>query len=121
MDARLSLWLNSGESDYGEFSKKSVPQTIVGESMGESMTEPPTGEPRPGRYRHYKGKHYIVLGTARHSETEEALVVYRQDYGERSLWVRPLAMFLESVEQDGRRVPRFEYCGDATAGTDGME
>jgi hypothetical protein len=71
-------------------------------------------EPRPGRYRHYKGRHYVVLGTARHSETEEELVVYRQDYGERSLWVRPKAMFLESVERDGRLIPRFERCGDAS-------
>ena len=45
---------------------------------------------KPGRYRHYKGRDYIVLGIARHSETQEELVVYRQDYGERGLWVRPL-------------------------------
>lgn len=62
-----------------------------------------------GRYRHYKGHEYIVLGVARHSETEEELVVYRQDYGERDLWVRPLAMFVESVESEGRSVPRFQY------------
>lgn len=53
---------------------------------------------KAGRYRHYKGNEYIVLGVARHSETEEELVVYRQDYGEKGLWVRPLAMFLETVE-----------------------
>ena len=62
---------------------------------------------RPGRYRHYKGPEYLVLGVARHSETEELLVVYRQDYGERGLWVRPLAMFLETVVVEGREVPRF--------------
>ncbi len=62
-----------------------------------------------GRYRHYKGKDYIVLGVARHSETDEQLVVYRPDYGDRGLWVRPLAMFQESVEVEGRIVPRFEF------------
>lgn len=66
-----------------------------------------TDEPRPGRYRHYKGGHYEVLGVARHSETGEALVVYRPLYGERALWVRPQAMFTESVTVDGKRVPRF--------------
>ncbi len=64
-----------------------------------------------GRYRHYKGNEYTVLGVARHSETEEELVVYRQDYGERGLWVRPKDMFLESVEVDGNPVPRFAYLG----------
>lgn len=64
-----------------------------------------------GRYRHYKGNNYVVLGVARHSETEEELVVYRQDYGDRSWWVRPKAMFLEAVELDGRRVERFRYIG----------
>jgi hypothetical protein len=65
----------------------------------------------PGRYRHYKGRDYIVIGTARHSETEEELVVYRQDYGDHGLWVRPLAMFVETVEIEGRQVPRFQYIG----------
>ena len=67
---------------------------------------------RPGRYRHYKGNEYIVVGVARHSETEEELVVYRQDYGERRLWVRPLAMFVETVNRDGSLVPRFEPFAD---------
>ena len=62
-----------------------------------------------GRYRHYKGKEYFVLGVARHSETGEELVVYRPDYGDRDLWVRPKAMFLEHVEINGQSVPRFEY------------
>jgi hypothetical protein len=62
---------------------------------------------RPGRYRHYKGNDYTVLGVARHSETLEELVVYRQEYGERGLWVRPAAMFAETVEVEGRAVPRF--------------
>ncbi|HEV7280225.1 MAG TPA: DUF1653 domain-containing protein [Pirellulaceae bacterium] len=67
----------------------------------------------PGRYRHYKGKDYVVLGVARHSETKEELVVYRTDYGDRSLWVRPKAMFLETVEVDGRSVPRFLFVGES--------
>ena len=63
--------------------------------------------PEPGRYRHYKGKDYEVIGVARHSETQELLVVYRCLYGEFGLWVRPLAMFVEEVEIEGRLVPRF--------------
>lgn len=67
------------------------------------------GTVKTGRYRHYKGNEYIVMGVARHSETDEELVVYRPDYGERGLWVRPKEMFLESVKVDGRDVPRFDY------------
>ncbi|SET31225.1 MULTISPECIES: DUF1653 domain-containing protein [Marinobacter] len=66
----------------------------------------------PGRYRHYKGKDYQVIGTARHSETEEWLVVYRCLYGDHSLWVRPLDMFRESVEVAGEQVPRFTRISD---------
>ena len=62
-----------------------------------------------GRYRHYKGNHYVVLGVASHSETLEKLVVYRADYGDRGLWVRPLAMFLETVEISGEPKARFEF------------
>lgn len=61
----------------------------------------------PGRYRHYKGNSYTVLGTARHSESLEELVVYRAEYGERGLWVRPRSMFTETVTVDGQDVPRF--------------
>ena len=61
----------------------------------------------PGRYRHYKGHDYEVIGVARHSETEESFVVYRALYGERGLWVRPAAMFLDTVTVDGRPVLRF--------------
>ena len=61
----------------------------------------------PGVYRHYKGQQYEVLGIARHSETEEEFVVYRALYGDRGLWIRPLAMFTESVEKGGVSVPRF--------------
>jgi len=65
----------------------------------------------PGRYRHYKGQVYVVLGLARHSETEEELVVYRTDYGDRSWWVRPLAMFSETVTTAEGTLPRFQYLG----------
>jgi hypothetical protein len=66
---------------------------------------------QPGRYRHYKGKEYTVIGVALHSETHEELVVYRQEYGDYGLWVRPKKMFLETVTVDGRAVPRFRYVG----------
>jgi hypothetical protein len=62
---------------------------------------------KPGMYRHFKGGLYEVLGVARHSETEEELVVYRNNRGD--LWVRPKAMFEETVVHDGREVPRFAY------------
>jgi hypothetical protein len=67
---------------------------------------------QPGRYRHYKGNAYEVIGIARHSETEEELVVYRKMYGDHSLWVRPLGMFAEDVLVDGLKVPRFERGGN---------
>ncbi len=60
-----------------------------------------------GKYRHYKGNEYQVIGVAKHSETLEELVVYRALYGEGKIWVRPLSMFLEEVEVDGKRVLRF--------------
>ena len=77
------------------------------------MESPSARQVSPGKYRHYKGNLYTVFGVARHSETEEELVVYRQEYGDRGLWVRPLAMFVETVEVEGRQVPRFEYIGPA--------
>ncbi|WP_438854951.1 DUF1653 domain-containing protein [Agromyces sp. M3QZ16-3] len=61
----------------------------------------------PGTYEHYKGARYEVLTLARHSETEEWVVVYRQLYGDFGVWVRPAGMFAEQVEVDGRLVPRF--------------
>ena len=67
---------------------------------------------QPGRYRHYKGNEYTTLGVARHSETLEELVVYRQEYGERGLWVRPAAMFAETVVIEGRAVPRFRLLAE---------
>ncbi len=67
---------------------------------------------RPGRYRHFKGNEYEVLGVARHSETEEELVVYRPLYGEGGLWVRPVSMWNELVTRDGKTQPRFGYIGE---------
>lgn len=69
---------------------------------------------QPGRYRHYKGNQYTVLGLARHSETLEELVVYRQEYGEHGLWVRPKQMFSEMVKVDGKKVPRFQPLGSSS-------
>ena len=66
---------------------------------------------QPGRYRHFKGGEYALIGIAHHSETMEELVVYRALYGERGLWVRPVSMWTEVVERDGIRVPRFTYIG----------
>lgn len=64
-----------------------------------------------GKYKHFKGKEYEVVGVAKHSETMEDLVVYRALYDEGSLWVRPLKMFLEEVEVNGKKVPRFSFIG----------
>ncbi len=61
-----------------------------------------------GRYRHFKGKEYEVLFTARHSESEEELVIYRALYGDGAIWARPLPMFSESVIHEGKEVPRFQ-------------
>jgi cyclomaltodextrinase len=68
---------------------------------------------QPGKYKHYKGKLYEVIGISRHSETLEELVVYKALYqpeGE-NLWVRPLKMFTEEVEIEGKKMPRFEFLG----------
>jgi hypothetical protein len=67
--------------------------------------------PALGLYRHYKGKHYSVLGFARHSETAEQLVLYVPLYGEGGYWVRPLAMFTEHVIHEGQEMPRFKFVG----------
>lgn len=69
-----------------------------------------------GRYRHYKGGEYEVLGVARHSETLEPLVVYRPLYNESGLWVRPLTMFHEQVEVNGQLQPRFAFLRDSDSG-----
>lgn len=67
-----------------------------------------------GRYKHYKGKEYKVIGVAKHSETLEEMVVYEAlyDNSESKLWVRPKEMFLEEVEVNGKKIPRFEYLGE---------
>ncbi len=65
-----------------------------------------------GIYEHYKGNRYKIIDIARHSETEELLVLYRPMYGDESLWVRPFAMFFEKVEVDGFLRPRFTYVGN---------
>lgn len=67
---------------------------------------------QPGRYRHYKGNEYQVIGVAKHSETEEDLVVYRALYGDCGLWVRPAKMFREKIEIEGKLVFRFEWIDD---------
>jgi hypothetical protein len=69
---------------------------------------PPLPDTPPGRYRHYKGGEYEVIGVARHSETLEPLVVYRPLYGAAGLWVRPHAMFFGTVTVDGETWPRFK-------------
>lgn len=65
-----------------------------------------------GKYRHFKGKEYEVIGIAKHSETLAPMVVYRALYGEGGLWVRPAEMWDEIVERDGKRFPRFTYIGE---------
>ena len=70
---------------------------------------------RPGRYRHFKGNEYQVLGLARHSETEEWMVVYRPLYGDGGLWVRPASMWVETVERDGKVQPRFVLIEESTS------
>ncbi len=69
-----------------------------------------------GKYQHYKGGYYEVIGIARHSETLEELVTYRalydsEEFGKNALWVRPKSMFLENVNIDGKNVPRFKFVG----------
>lgn len=65
-----------------------------------------------GKYRHFKGNEYRVIGIAQHSETMEKLVVYQALYGEFGLWVRPLKMWTEQVDRDGYSGPRFQYIGE---------
>lgn len=67
---------------------------------------------KPGLYRHFKGGEYRVLYTAAHSETLEPMVVYQALYGEKGIWVRPAAMWNETVQRDGRVVKRFTYIGE---------
>ena len=69
-------------------------------------------EIKPGKYRPFKGDYYEVMGVARHSETMEEMVVYRALYGEQGLWVRPAAMWTETIDRDGYHGPRFQYIGE---------
>ncbi|MEE1491928.1 MAG: DUF1653 domain-containing protein, partial [Massilioclostridium sp.] len=90
-------------------------QTEELQTEGDTVCHPEQeqgNERRTGRYRHFKGNEYRVIGFARHSETGEELVVYQQLYGEYALWVRPVEMFFEIVERDGQRFPRFTYLGE---------
>jgi hypothetical protein len=71
-------------------------------------------EVKLGKYKHYKGNFYEVIGVACHSETLEELVVYKalyvsKEFGENAIWVRPIKMFLEKVVVDGKEIPRFEF------------
>jgi hypothetical protein len=111
----------TGENDAAAHEKSSEiqrdPARRLYDRVGrQTIRFPPRARQRmaeitPGPYRHYKGNEYTVLGVARHSETLEELVVYRQEYGDRGLWVRPAAMFAETVVVDGQTVPRFRFLG----------
>ena len=68
-------------------------------------------EIKKGRYRHFKGNEYEVIGTAKHSETTEEYVVYKALYGDGGLWIRPIEMWNETVERDGKFFKRFEFIG----------
>ena len=68
-------------------------------------------EMKLGRYRHFKGNEYELLGVAKHSETLEEYVIYRALYGDKGLWIRPKEMFFEKVTRDGKTFNRFEYLG----------
>ena len=89
--------------------------------MTESHSEhlPPFITTKPGFYRHYKGGEYEVVDTVRHSEDLQPMTLYRALYGERGLWVRPAAMFNETVLIDGEMQPRFKYLGDSPTDNSG--
>lgn len=69
-------------------------------------------EIKKGKYRHFKGNLYELLDIVHHSESQEPLVLYRALYGEHGLWVRPLAMFFETIERDGQQIQRFQHIPD---------
>jgi hypothetical protein len=69
---------------------------------------------KPGLYQHFKGNYYNVINVARHSESEEKLVIYQALYGEKGIWARPVSMFTEQIERDGKTIHRFAYCDDQT-------
>ena len=105
-------------SEYGrEEDLLDIEDSLIYESEIAAIELLPTYEEacaaiKPGRYRHFKGGLYEVLGVARHSEDETAQVVYRALYGEGGLWVRPAYMWLETVQRDGKCCPRFEKIDD---------
>ncbi len=68
-------------------------------------------ELKPGRYRHFKGNEYELIGIAKDSETLEPMVVYKALYGEGGLWVRPASMWEETVDREGYHGSRFQYIG----------
>lgn len=75
-----------------------------------------TSQLKLGKYRHYRGKEYELIGIAKHTETLEDLVIYKalyhsDEFGDNAIWARPLAMFIETVTIDGKEIPRFEYVG----------
>jgi hypothetical protein len=84
-------------------------KTSYGHGDGATMDEEVLMTIIPGRYRHYKGQEYEVLGVARHSETEEEFVVYRALYGDYGLWIRPAVRFVETVDVAGQPCRRFQY------------
>ena len=92
---------------YGFFTDKSEWIQKIQKQEGEKMQEI-----KPGRYRHFKGNEYEVIGVGKHSETLEEYVIYRALYGEGGLWVRPAAMWNETVERDGKTYKRFTYIGE---------
>jgi len=100
----------SSESENTSAPKISAPETQALKNSAPDMAPDVTPDVAPGLYRHYKDKMYRVIGTARHSETLEKLVVYEalyeNDLGK--LWVRPAAMFAETVSVSGQTVPRFQ-------------
>lgn len=99
-------WRKSHTSDSPGYQNPGL--TIRDRGGGDTLVyADPVDDLQPGVYRHFKGARYEVVGLARHSETEETLVVYRPLAGDRSLWVRPLAMWSEPVDRDGYRGPRF--------------
>jgi len=69
-------------------------------------------EIKTGKYRHFKGNEYEVIGIAKHSESLEDMVIYRALYGKFGLWVRPLAMFTETIVRDNQEIKRFSYIGE---------
>ena len=80
---------------------------------------PPLPAIAPGRYRHYKGGEYEVIGVVRHSESLEPMVLYRPLYGDLGTWVRPFGMFVETVDVDGKRQPRFALVSGAATASEG--